>query len=151
MPNAGSAIPPPMLAGFENAMDVAFSVVLNEMATQPTELGGKHSIVIPFEGNLTAYIVCDTTTVSSAGNFHEVTLTRNGHKDFPITISTDPTTGSEIGAFKQKHLGSIAHAGVGDVIETSVTVTGSPSPMLSSDNFTIRLVLQPLKKLTLVH
>jgi hypothetical protein len=148
MPNAGSAIPPPMLAGFENAMDVAFSVVLNEMANQPTHLTGKGSLIVPFEGNLNATIISDTTTVSDPSNRHTVTVSRNGHDDFPVVLDT---SNNEIVANKPLFLGSIAHAGVNDVISLDITIYGTPSPMLSSDNFTIFLTLLPIKKLTLVH
>jgi hypothetical protein len=54
-------------------------------------------------------------------------------------------------ANKPLFLGSIAHAGVNDVISLDITIYGTPSPMLSSDNFTIFLTLLPIKKLTLVH
>ena len=132
----------PALPPTDNADVLALTVRLNELANQPTHISGVGQLSIPFSGSIDAYISCLQTSVSSAGNKHVITLLRNGQPAFNSGLDT---LANEIVEYREKFMGNIVHAGVGDVIAIDVAVTGTPSPLLSYLDFVIRLVLKPAR------
>lgn len=108
------------------------------VGSQPLYLTGKR-VVVPLQGTsqITAnvYAVSDTATVSSGGNFHTLAATRSGVAGNSIVSSA-----AEFAAYKPMWLGAFS-VGFGDLLALSLTVTGSPSPVLTLENFTVLAIL----------
>lgn len=94
-------------------------------------------IVIPRAGRLKCFIQSTVTTVSDGSNYYVVTITRGGQSETGMSVDTRNT---EFTAYQEVAAGEL-EVGQGDVIALSCTVTGSPSPLLSSADFLVRCVL----------
>lgn len=109
------------------------------LAATPIHLTGGDRVLAPVPGVVGVWAICDSTTVSTPGNLHTVRAQRAGQDDGAIVLTT---TDAEIQAFTPLYLGDIT-VGAFDQLRISVTVTGAPSPLLSSANFTILCYLTP--------
>lgn len=95
--------------------------------------------LVPLAGVAQFWISSNTATVSSAAHYHTVTCLRSGQSETGISLVT---TANELVAYQEYFMGEI-NVSQGNTIAVSVTVTGSPSPTLSSANFALRCQLTP--------
>lgn len=102
-------------------------------------LTGGSRLLMPKTGTAQFWISCDTATVSTATAYHTITCVRSGQSETGISFIT---TDNELVAYDELFAGEIP-VSQGNTIAVSVSVTGSPSPTLSSDNFSIRCELTP--------
>lgn len=108
------------------------------VGSAPIYLSGKR-VIVPLQGlsQITAnvYAVTDTATVSSGGNYHTLAALRSGNAGQPIS-----SLAAEFPAYSPMWLGAFP-VGFGDLLSLSLTVTGSPSPVLTLENFTVLAIL----------
>jgi hypothetical protein len=86
----------------------------------------------------------NTATVSSSTAYHTITCVRSGQSETGISLVT---TTNELVAYQEYFMGEIP-VSQGNTIAVQVTVTGSPSPTLSSANFSLRCQLTPTQSPT---
>lgn len=100
-------------------------------------LTGANRVVAPRPGNARLYAVSDTATASSSSTAnHVLTAMFSGQ----VSDISQDSQNNEIEAYKEYFMGE-RYVGKGSVLSLDVTVTGSPTPTLSNDNFTIRCEL----------
>lgn len=95
--------------------------------------------LIPQTGIAQFWTSSNTATVSSSTAFHTITCIRSGQFETGISLVT---SANELVAYQEYFMGEIP-VSQGNMIETSVVVTGAPSPTLSRDNFALRCKLTP--------
>ena len=95
--------------------------------------------LMPQTGTAQFWASSNTATVSSPGNYHTITCLRSGQSETGISLVT---TDNELVAYQEYFMGEIP-VSQGNMIETSVVVTGAPAPTLSSANFSLRCKLTP--------
>jgi len=94
-------------------------------------------VMIPRAGVVNIFLTSDTTTSSSSTAYHVITCLRSGQDETGISFNTNT---NELTAYEELYGGQVK-ASRGSVISVDISVTGSPSPTLSNDNFTIRCEL----------
>lgn len=101
---------------------------------------GTPRLVAPGSGVLRVTVISDTATAAStAANYHTFTLRRNG---VAANGQTADTRRAEVPAYLGgAYLGEVATA-QGDIISVSVTVTGAPSPVLTTANLSLSCTLR---------
>lgn len=113
------------------------STVVGQEASISIAAGDRFSV--PQTGIAQFWTICNTSTVSTATAYHTITCLRSGQDETGISLVT---TDNELVAYQEYFMGEI-NVSQGNMIEVSVTVTGSPSPTLSSANFSLRCKLTP--------
>lgn len=109
---------------------------LNAAATIPlTAL----RVVVPQSGSVAVYCVSDSTTVSTVGNYHVLKVLRSGQDEG----KSYDTRNAELPAYTRIYFGTFSCC-TGDLLTVSVTVTGAPVPLLSSDNICLSCELTPV-------
>lgn len=93
-------------------------------------------IVVAKAARMKCFVQTTETTVSDSSNYHTVAITRGGQSETGMTLDS---RNAEFTAYQEQAAGEI-DVGQGDVIAVSCTVTGSPTPLLSSANFLVRCV-----------
>jgi hypothetical protein len=112
--------------------------VLNQR--QVIHLSAPDRLLIPEFGKAEVYIATNVSTASSSGvDLHTITLKRSGQAEGTQSIVT---SAAEMVAYKLYFLGTVA-VGPGDILSYTLTVTGAPSPTLTSANLTMLAILTP--------
>lgn len=101
---------------------------------------GTDRVCVTKAGQARVWAISDTaTTGSGAGDYHTLTLKRNGVTVGSLTYDTRRT---EVPAFQTGcYLGEVA-VGERDVLIVNVDVTGAPAPTLTGDNFCLFVIVQ---------
>lgn len=119
---------------------------LSIMARQESviHLSGGDRLVVPVDGTANLYTYSDTATVSSSTAYHTITCLRSGQSISTITDQANSlvTTANELVAYQEYFMGTVP-VSQGNVLAVNVSVTGSPTPTLSRDNFSLRCELTP--------
>lgn len=100
-------------------------------------LSGAQRVAIPRAGVAKIFAQSDTATASSSSTANHVLTAMRSGQVTDISLDSDD---NEIVAYKEYFMGEIP-VSQGSLISLEVTVTGSPSPTLSNDNFTVRCEL----------
>lgn len=101
---------------------------------------GSYRVAVNGVGVANVWAVFDTATASSDGsNYHVVTLLRNGIAANSLTYDT---RNAEIFSYQGGvYLGEV-NVTIGDILSVDISVTGSPSPSLTTANTIIRYRLR---------
>lgn len=113
------------------------STLIGQSPSIPITAGDR--FLVPRTGTAQFWISSNTTTVSSAALYHTVTCLRSGQAETGISLVT---SSNEIVAYQEYFMGEIP-VSQGNTVAVSVTATGAPVPLLSSDNFSLRCELTP--------
>jgi hypothetical protein len=99
-------------------------------------------LVVPVDGNANIFLTPSLATVSSSTQYHTITCLRSGQAFSTFTDSAVSlvTSDNELVAYQEYFMGTIP-VSRGNVISANVAVTGAPTPLLSSDNFSLRCEL----------
>lgn len=95
--------------------------------------------LVPMTGVAQFWASSDTATVSTATAYHTITCLRSGQSETGISLVT---SANELVAYQEYFMGEI-RVSQGNTVAVDVAVTGSPSPTLSRDNFSLRCTLTP--------
>jgi hypothetical protein len=110
--------------------------ILNQGTT--IKLTAPDRLLMPSFGRAEVYVATNVSTASSSGiDYHTITLKRSGQAEGSQSIVT---TNAEMTAYKLYHLGAV-NVGPGDILSYTLTVTGAPSPTLTSANITMLAIL----------
>lgn len=118
------------------------SVLANQDNTIHIAAGDR--FLVPRTGIAQLFMSVNLATVSSSTAYHTITCVRSGQSETDITLVT---TANELVAYQEYFMGEIP-VSQGNTIAVSNTVTGAPSPTLSSDNFSLRCELTPTQSVT---
>lgn len=101
---------------------------------------GTYRLVIPANGQAQVYAISDTATSgSTGGNYLVLSATRNGTTPLQLTYDTRRT---EVFAYLGgMYLGELT-VSTGDVITVAIAVTGAPTPILTTANFSMLVFLK---------
>jgi len=119
---------------------------LSVMAQQDTtiHISAGDRFLVPRTGTAQFWTSCNTASVSSSTAYHTITCVRSGQSETGISLVT---SANELVAYQEYFMGEIP-VSQGNTIAVSVTVTGAPSPTLSSANFSLRCELTPTQSAT---
>lgn len=123
--------------GFESIKTDLQQIAMAIDVSKRTSLSGGDRVMVPRAGVVNIFMVCDTATSSSSTAYHVLTALRNGQDETGISINSYT---NELVAYKEYYMGQ-RPVSQGNVVSIDIAVTGSPSPTLSNDNFTIRCEL----------
>jgi hypothetical protein len=103
-------------------------------------VSGTHRAVMPASGQARVYAISDTATSgSTGGNYLALSATRNGTT--PLTLTYD-TRRTEVIAYRGgMYLGELT-VSTGDVVTVAIAVTGAPTPVLTTANFSMLIFLK---------
>jgi hypothetical protein len=123
--------------GFE-----AVKTDLQQMALQvnrgaPLLLNGQDRIFIPRAGRVSCFMVANLATVSSSTAYHLFQILRSGQAESGIVVDT---RASELVAYREVSLGQVT-VSQGTLLQLSISVTGAPTPTLSTANIALRCEL----------
>lgn len=123
--------------GFEGVKTDLGNIALKIGQPETLYLSGANRIAIPRPGVAKIWAISDTATAASSSTANHVITALKSGQATDISLDSDD---NEIVAYQQYFMGEIP-VSQGNVISIEVTVTGSPSPTLSNDNFTVRCEL----------
>lgn len=131
-------------AGFEavKADMQQLSVLVRQDAAIPIAAGDR--FLVPRTGMAQLFMSCNLASVSSSTAYHTITCIRSGQAETGISLVT---TANELVAYREYFMGEIP-VSQGNTVAVSVSVTGAPVPLLSSNNFSLRCELTPTQSPT---
>lgn len=97
-------------------------------------------MVMPGSGQARVYAISDTATSGSDGaNYLVLSATRNGAT--PLTLTYDTRRTEVVAYLGGMYLGEIT-VSTGDVVAVAIAVTGAPTPVLTTANFSLLISLK---------
>ena len=101
---------------------------------------GTYRMVMPANGQARVYAICDTATSGSdAFNYVALQLSRNG--TLPLTLTYDSRRTEVFAYMGGIYLGEMP-VSTGDVVAVAININGAPSPVLTTDNFSLLVFLK---------